>query len=131
LLIIKNEDVAGTFREVHCSRGGFVSYRYILKRENMGFGLHRTEIPKGDWQHWHYKHHKEACYCVSGDGLLKSATTGEIFKISPGVCYVLDKHDDHFFKALTDVVLISVFNPPVVGTEVHNEDGSYSKGDQE
>jgi L-ectoine synthase len=127
MFVIKNEDVAGTKREVHCPKGGFVSFRYLLKRDGMGFGLHRTEIPKGDWQHWHYTHHNEACYCVSGSGLLKEAATGKIYSIEPGVCYVLNNHDDHFFKALTDVVLISVFNPPVTGSEVHREDGSYEE----
>jgi L-ectoine synthase len=38
---------------------------------------------------------------------------------------VLDKNDEHSFQAVNDVMLISVFNPPVTGTEVHNEDGSY------
>jgi len=118
-------DMAIENRTVHCPKGGFVSIRYLVKDDGMGFGLHRTEIPKGDWQHWHYSHHLEACYCISGNGFLKSADTGEVFEIKPGVCYVLDKHDDHYFRAVADVVLISVFNPPVTGREVHREDGSY------
>lgn len=91
----------------------------------MGFSLHRTEIPKGQPQHWHYKNHLEACYCVSGIGWLTNLQTREQFYIKPGTCYVLDNHDDHAFQALEDVVLISVFNPPVAGCEVHREDGSY------
>lgn len=126
MLVIKNQDVVGTHREVHCPNGGFVSFRYLLEREGMGFGLHRTEIPKGEKQHWHYKHHKEACYCVSGTGLLTNAETGEVFQIDPGTCYVLDNFDDHYFQALEPVVLISIFNPPVTGSEVHGPDGSYA-----
>jgi L-ectoine synthase len=116
---------AKEMRTVRCPKGGFVSIRYLIASDGMGFGLHRTEIPKGDWQHWHYRHHLEACYCVTGTGLLKEASTGEIFEIVPGTCYVLDRNDDHYFKATSDVVLISVFNPPVTGNEVHREDGSY------
>lgn len=124
MFVIYNEE-ATRDRTVNCPKGGFTSIRYLLAKDGMGFGLHRTEIPKGDWQHWHYTNHLEACYCVSGTGFLKSADTGEIFEIVPGACYVLNNHDDHYFKATTDVVLISVFNPPVTGKEVHREDGSY------
>ena len=124
MVVITNESATEN-RTVKCPKGGFVSIRYLIQDDGMGFGLHRTEIPKGDWQHWHYKRHREACYCVSGNGLLKRADTGTVFEIKPGTCYVLNNYDDHYFRALTDVVLISVFNPPVTGREVHDESGSY------
>lgn len=125
MLVIKNSDIAGTEREVHCPNAGFVSFRYLLQSDKMGFGLHRTEIPKGEKQHWHYKRHLEACYCIAGKGILTDAATGNCFEISTGCCYVLNNHDDHYFQAIEDVVLISVFNPPCTGLEVHNKDGSY------
>jgi len=124
--VIRNKDVAGTKREVRCPNGGFVSFRYLLEKDGMGFSLHRTEIPKGSPQHWHYKNHLEACYCVSGRAWLSNLKTGEKFYIKPGTMYALDQHDDHTFEALEDVVLISVFNPPVTGNEVHQKDGSYA-----
>lgn len=123
--VIRNKDVAGTKREVHCPQDGFVSFRYLLAQDGMGFSVHRTEIPKGEPQHWHYKNHLEACYCVSGTGWLTNLKTRDKFYIKPGTLYALDDHDDHTFQALEDVVLISVFNPPVTGEEVHGEDGSY------
>ena len=55
--------------------------------------------------------------------LLKKDNLG--FKIQKDVTYILDNYDNHTFKALTDVVLISVFNPPCTGNEVHKNDGSY------
>lgn len=91
----------------------------------MGFSLHKTVIPAGPPQHWHYKDHLEACYCVSGKGLLTNLRTGQYYAIQPDCCYVLDEHDNHTFEALEDTVLISVFNPPVTGREVHGADGSY------
>jgi len=77
-------------------------------------------------QHWHYTNHLEACYCVSGAGILVDLKTGEKHWIFPDHCYALDQHDDHTFQAIEDTVLISVFNPPVEGSEVHREDGSYA-----
>jgi L-ectoine synthase len=114
-----------TEREVKCPRGGFVSLRALLAKDGMGFSLHKTIVPVGPPQHWHYKHHLEACYCIAGRGILTNYKTGEAFTIEPDSVYVLDKHDEHSFQALEEVVLISVFNPPVTGTEVHGEDGSY------
>jgi L-ectoine synthase len=114
----------GTDREVHGE--GFVSMRAILAKDGMGFSVHKTIIPAGPAQHWHYKHHLEACYCIKGKGVLIDLRTGTKHLITPDVIYVLDDNDDHTFEALEDTVLISIFNPPVTGKEIHQEDGSYS-----
>lgn len=105
---------------------GFKSIRPILEKDGMGFSVHKTIIPKGEPQFWHYKHHLEACYCIKGRGILKDMISGESHIITPDVVYMLDHHDPHTFEALEDTVLISIFNPPVKGNETHNEDGSYS-----
>ena len=126
MLVIKQIDIEGTDREVHCPNGGFTSFRFLVKRDGMGFGLHKTVVPAGDRQHWHYKHHKEACYCIAGKGYLTCGKTGERFEIVPDTIYVLDNHDEHWFQAVEDIVLISVFNPPLEGREVHGMDGSYA-----
>lgn len=118
-------DIAGTEREVHCPNDGFVSYRFLLAKDKMGFSMHKTFVPQGAAQHWRYKNHLEACYCVSGKGILTNRRTGQSFEIKPDMVYALDDHDDHKFQALVDTVLISVFNPPIVGPEVHQDDGSY------
>lgn len=123
--VISLTDVIQAGRRINCPRNGFVSYRYLVASDGMGFSLHRTYVPEGQAQHWHYTQHLEACFCVSGAGVLTNLRTGKKFSITPDVCYALDDHDDHTFQALTDTVLISVFNPPVTGREVHREDGSY------
>lgn len=123
--IIHIENLAAQGRKVDCPKGGFTSHRALLASDGMGFSLHKTVIPKGPPQHWHYKHHLEACYCIAGKGVLTNLETGQTHLIKPDVVYVLDHHDDHTFEALEDTVLISVFNPPVTGNEVHREDGSY------
>lgn len=121
--VIHTESLKGTEREVFGK--GFISMRILLEKDRMGFSLHKTIIPKGDKEHWHYKHHLEACYCVYGYGILTDLETGDKHEIRPDTTYVLDNHDNHTFQALEDTVLISVFNPPVVGNEIHREDGSY------
>jgi L-ectoine synthase len=39
--------------------------------------------------------------------------------------YTLDKHDRHRLKAKTALRIICVFTPALVGTEIHDKDGSY------
>jgi L-ectoine synthase len=119
-----------TEREVTCPTGGFSSIRALVKADKMGFGITRTTIhpTEGKWQHWHYKEHLEACYCISGHGELKDVATGEIHQIKPGTLYALDQHDDHYFRTKERCILICVFNPPLVGKELHGPDGSYTKG---
>jgi L-ectoine synthase len=115
----------GTDREVDCPNGGFKSIRMLLKSDGLGFTMTRTTVhPTREFQLWHYKKHYEACYCIKGRGILKDAD-GNRHEIRPGVCYALDKHDKHYFKAIDTVILICVFNPPLIGQEVHGKDGSY------
>ena len=118
------KEIEGTKRDVTFKEGR--SLRVILEKDNMGFSLHKTIIPKGQNGHWHYKNHQEACYCVSGRGILTNLGDGSVHEIKPDTTYILDNYDNHTFSALEEVVLISVFNPPVKGTETHQEDGSYS-----
>lgn len=119
---IKN--LENTERDVNFEQGR--SIRPVIKKDNMGFSVHKTLIRKGTKGHWHYKNHLETCYCIEGKGLLTNLETKEMYFICPDVVYSLDKNDNHTFEALTDVVLISIFNPPVSGLEVHGPDGSYS-----
>ena len=122
---IIHADKLNSERIVHCPKGGFVSNRILLESDGMGYTLTKTFIPAGDWQHWHYKNHLETCYCISGEGDIKDLKTGEIHPVYPGIVYVLNDHDDHEFRAYTDVILICVFNPPLKGAEIHKSDGSY------
>ena len=52
--------------------------------------------------------------------------SGEVFKIKPGSFYALDNHDEHYLRAFEDLELACVFSPALVGSEVHQADGSYT-----
>jgi L-ectoine synthase len=117
-----------TARDVFCPRGGFRSLRVLLACDGMGFSLHKTIVPIGPPQHWHYRHHREACYCIQGRGVLTNLTTRKEYTIVPDTVYVLDEFDDHTFCASEEVTLISIFTPPLTGAETHGSDGSYLAG---
>lgn len=104
---------------------GGTSFRTVLEKDKLGFAMMETRIDKGGPYKWHYKNHQEACMCLSGLGTIEDLTTGEKIEIKPGITYLVDNYQPHLFTAITDVVLISVFNPPLTGGETHDEDGSY------
>lgn len=123
--IVKLNQIKGTDRQVYCPKGGFISHRMLLASDNMGYTITITDVPRGSPQKWHYKNHLESCYCISGRGVLTNLQTGKAFWIEPETLYVLDLHDEHTLEARNDMRLLCVFNPPLIGKEVHKEDGSY------
>jgi L-ectoine synthase len=101
------------------------SVRLLLKSDGMGFSFHITTIYPGKVNEMWYQNHLEAVFCLSGRGKLKDKASGKEHTIEPGVIYALDKNDQHVLTASEALTLACVFNPPLNGKEVHNEDGAY------
>lgn len=104
---------------------GWESRRYLVKKDKVGFSFHETIIRKGAKLHMWYKNHIEAVLCVKGHGTLTDLKTHEAHPIAPGTLYALNQHDRHILEGITEMTMICVFNPPLKGHEIHNEDGSY------
>lgn len=104
---------------------GWDSTRLILKNDGMGFSFHITRIFEGAELHLHYQNHLESVYCVSGKGSVEDTATGKVYPIEAGTVYVLDKNDKHILRAETEMEMACVFNPPLHGKEVHDENGAY------
>jgi len=107
------------------SGSGWESNRLLLKNDGAGFSFNITRIFKGAELHLHYKNHIESVYCISGTGEIEDVDTKKIYAIEPGTIYVLDKHDKHILRAFEEMQMACVFNPPLMGLEVHNADGAY------
>jgi len=107
---------------------GCVSHRILVMSDGMGYGMTKTVVPPDGKQLWHYPNHLESCYCVSGRGEVTDINTGKAYVIEPDTTYVLDHHERHYFEAFETVTLICVFNPPLVGDESHDENGTYKAG---
>ena len=104
---------------------GWNSVRLLLTNDNMGFSFQITTIYEGAELDMHYQNHLESVYCMSGRGEIKNVTTGEVHPISPGTMYALDKHDKHILRGFEEMSMACVFNPPLIGNEVHNDSGAY------
>lgn len=104
--------------------GNGTSHRLIVKSDGMGFALAHTVVRAGTESKLQYRNNLEACYCISGSGSVED-TSGNVHTITPGVVYALDNHDKHYLRAdpEQDMALVSIFNPPISGTESHQLSG--------
>jgi L-ectoine synthase len=117
------EMLRGTDREVHAET--WSSRRLLLADDKLGFSMHDTLIHAGTETRMCYRNHLEAVYCVAGKGSIEVVETGEVFPITDGTVYALDKHDAHVLRAETELRMICVFRPALLGREVHDATGAY------
>lgn len=114
-----------TDTERHVKTPNWHSKRIVLAREGVGFSLHETVLYPGKVNDFWYAHHIEAVVCIEGEGELLDKETGHTYQITPGTVYLLDKNERHQLRPITRMRTICVFNPPVTGQEVHDENGVY------
>lgn len=100
------------------------SRRLLLKKDGMGFSMHDTLIKAGTETLIWYKNHVEAVYCIEGEGEIE-VIGGATYSIAPGVLYALNGNEKHLLRAKKQLRLVCVFNPPLTGAEVHDEEGVY------
>ncbi len=123
-MIVRNiRQIEGTEDDVVTQN--WASRRMLLKKDGMGFSFHETVIFAGTETYIWYKNHLEAVYCVEGEGEIETIADGKKYRIEPGVMYALDQNDKHYLRAKSKLRMICVFNPPLTGKEVHDEEGVY------
>ena len=125
MIIRKLAEAEQSQRKIVSPDGNWESTRLLLKEDNMGFSFHITTIYKGADFYMHYQHHLESVYCMSGEGEIHDLDNDSRHAINAGTLYILNKHDRHQLKALSEMKMACVFNPPLTGDEVHNKDGAY------
>lgn len=125
MIIRRLQDIIGTEREVEAPNGNWTSRRLALKDDQMGFSLHDSIAHAGTETYIWYKNHLEAVYIVSGKGEIENLETGEIHPLYDGTLYLLNKNERHYLRAFETMRAVCVFNPPLVGDEVHTEEGFY------
>ena len=125
-MIVKTyESLAGTRSETVLGDGRAITRRFLLAEDGVGFTVSDIRIEAGEGRQLWYKNHIEANYVIEGEGTLEELDTGITHELRPGVMYCLDKHDRHRLVCKTPMRMICVFNPPLAGGEVHDEDGAY------
>lgn len=123
-MIVRNlREISGTERET--SAKTWTSRRLLLKSDGMGFSLHDTILYAGTATEMEYQNHLEAVYCIEGQGRLKDLANDKEYSIEPGTMYALSQNERHILFADTQLRMVCAFNPPIVGSETHDENGIY------
>lgn len=123
-MIVKHlEDIIGTEDDIDTPTWN--SRRLLLKKDGMGFSLHDTIIKAGTETYIWYANHLEAVYCIEGEGEIEDLDNQVTYPIKPGMMYALNGHEKQYLRAKTQMRMVCVFNPPLTGREVHDENGVY------
>lgn len=117
------QEISGTERET--SAETWTSRRLLLKGDGMGFSLHDTILYAGTTTEMEYQNHLEAVYCIEGKGRLKDLCNDKEYVIEPGTMYALSGNERHILFADEQLRMVCAFNPPIVGSETHDENGVY------
>ncbi|OBG84644.1 L-ectoine synthase [Mycobacterium sp. NS-7484] len=123
MIVRTTAEITGTDRDV--ADGTWRSKRIILAGDGVGFSFHETTIEAGSVNEFHYQHHVEAVWVIEGTGTLTDLKTGQEYPLADGTMYLLNDHDHHRVTCDQQLRMLCVFNPPVTGREVHDENGVY------
>ena len=124
MFVKRADEMRQAGKEMVAANGQSRVIRMLTKADDIGFGFSDVRFAAGaDATLW-YKHHWEANHIVSGIGEVTDLTTNQTWKLEPGVAYNVGPKDRHRVRAHTDIHLLSVFCPPLVGNEQHDKDGA-------
>ena len=120
-MFVKRADEMG---RLIVANGRAGTLRMLTKADGLGFGLSDVHFAAGAEAVLWYKHHWEANHILSGTGEVTDLGTGQTWKLEPSMAYNVGPKDRHRVRARTDMHLLSIFCPPLMGDEQHDEDGS-------
>ncbi|MER5671534.1 ectoine synthase [Pseudonocardia alni] len=119
------DEITDTERDVISEDQQWRSKRIVLANDKVGFSVHETTLKAGTVNDFWYANHIEAVFITSGEGELYDKDNDITYQLKPGSIYVLNGNEKHQLRPKTEIVCVCVFNPPVTGREVHDENGVY------
>ena len=111
-------------KEMVVANGAARTVRMLTQADDIGFGLSDVHLDPGAEAVLWYKHHWEANHILAGSGEVTDLSTGDSWKLEPGVAYNVGPRDRHKLRAITSLHLLSVFSPALRGDEQHDAEGS-------
>ena len=105
--------------------GNVTSVRLLTAKDQLGFSVNDVYINAGQQFSLWYKYHWEANLIIEGNLEITDLVHNQSRLLGPGDVYCVGPEDKHQLKTITEVHLLAVFNPPLNGDEVHDEDGAY------
>ena len=127
MFVRRLEDLAGTDNEMVRRDGDKILHarRLLTKADGCGFSLSDVRFSAGFSIDLHYKNHVEGNLIISGVIEVTDLTKGIGWDLESGSLYTVGPRDRHRLTAKTDVHLVSIFSPAVMGNERHDADGAF------
>lgn len=119
------DEITGTERDVESENGQWRSKRIVLADDKIGFSVHETTLQPDTINDFWYANHVEAVFITEGEGEIYDKDNDVTYPLKPGSIYVLNGNERHQLRPKTQIKCVCVFNPPVTGREVHDENGVY------
>jgi len=124
MFVKRADELREAGKEMTVATGQARTLRMLTKADDLGFGFSDVHVAAGAEATLWYKHHWEANHIIAGTGVVTDLTTGQSWKLEPGVGYNVGPKDRHRLRSDTDLHLISIFCPPLEGHERHDADGT-------
>jgi L-ectoine synthase len=124
MFVKRADEMRRAGKEMIAANGQARTVRMLTKADGLGFGFSDVHLAAGAEAILWYKHHWEANHIISGTGEVTDLATGQTWKLEPSMAYNVGPKDRHRVRAYTDIHLVSVFCPPLVGNEQHDKDGA-------
>lgn len=124
MFVKRADEMRAAGKEMVAANGQARTIRMLTKADDIGFGFSDVHFKAGAEAILWYKHHWEANHILSGTGEVTDLTTGQSWKLEPGMAYNVGPRDRHKVRAQTDLHLLSVFSPALKGDEQHDAEGT-------
>jgi L-ectoine synthase len=124
MFVKRVDELRAAGRELLVAGGSARSVRVLLQEDGVGLTLCDVNFAAGNEATLWYKNHWEANLILDGRGQVSDLTSNERWVLLPGTIYTVGPEDRHRVAAESDIHLLSVFNPPLEGSEQHDADGT-------
>ena len=125
MIVRRLEDLKAEGGTKTVGAGQVKTVRYLLSDDGAGFSVSDVTVPSQMDMVLQYKNHVEVNVILGGEGTVEDLATGEVHELKPGMIYVVFPQDRHRLRIENGMHVISNFNPPLIGTENYDADGSY------
>lgn len=126
MFVKRVDEMRNAGKEIITASGHVRTIRMLTKADDTGFGLSDVRLAAGAETIFWFKHHWQANHIIAGSGEVTDMATGQTWQLGPGMAYNVGPKDRHRVRAHTEIHLLCVCSPPLVGDEQHDEDGGFA-----
>lgn len=128
MLVRTPEDIRAAGHVAELNAGSGTIAHIIVRDDQVGFSYSDVRLKPGHRSEHRHHHHTTASLVLEGALAVTDPSSGQTHRLGPGGLYCATSEDAHTIHAIDEVHMISVFNPPLVGTEALDAEGGNPLG---